>query len=443
MNLNSGERVTLQGGVQQLPLDVIRGWLRVRYYNPSLLRDLRFRMPPRSQRVFLLLPLVLIVALASPSTAQQWDVPAREMAEKIVARAQSRSGLSLTVKNISSLPSARVAEVERALESELRRRGVSLAGPEQALEQVRVTLSENTACYLWVAEVGHDETWDVVMVQTPLAAAAAQSPAALMLRRTLLWSQAEPVLDVIASGDGDLIVLGRDSLSLYRMQERKWQLAATASLAHSRPWPRDLRGRLAIQADGTVHAYLPGVQCAGATLPQLSLACKESDDPWPLSPEVNAFFSSRRNFFTGAVKLARSSEAGDLGPFYSAAMFAQGEHGFWIVAFTTGSARLINAQGQAVTTFTNWGSDLAGIASDCGSGWQLLATRAGDNTLPDSLAAYEIVNREAVEAGVPLEFGGPITAMWSAAEGRSATVIARNRKSGEYEAFSVSAACGR
>ena len=65
------------------------------------------------------------------------------------------------------------------------------------------------------------------------------------------------------------------------------------------------------------------------------MSCKESDDPWPLSPEVNAFFSSRRNFFTGTVKLARSSQAGDLGPFYSAAMFPQGERGFWIVAFTT------------------------------------------------------------------------------------------------------------
>lgn len=446
MNLHSGERVTVTDGVRQLPPDAIcGGWSRVGCYNPIFPRDLRFRMPSRSQPVFFLLPLALLVALSLtiPAAAQQWDEPARELAEKIVARTQSRTALSLTVKNISSLPQSRVAEVERALESELRRRGVSLAVPEQAMEQARVTLSENTAGYLWVAEVGHDDSWDVVMVQTLLPAPAAQPPAALVLRRTLLWSQPEPMLDVIAGGDGGLMVLGRDSVSLYRVQDRKGQLAAAVPLTHSLPWPRDLRGRLVLQAEGSFRAYLPGVQCSGAMQPQLNLACLESDDPWLLSPEVNAFFTSHRNFFTGAVKLARSSEAGDLGAFYSAATFPQGERGFWIVAFTSGAARLINAQGQAVTTFPGWGSDLAGIASDCGSGWMVLATRAADSTLPDLLAAYEIVNRDAVQAASPLEFAGPITALWSAADSRSATVIAHNLKTGNYEAFSVSVACGR
>jgi len=118
--------------------------MRVGCYNPTFPRDLRFRMPSRSQRVFFLLALAILVAFAftTPAAAQEWDAPARELAEKIVARTQSRTGLSLTVKNISSLPQSRVTEVQRALESELRRRGVSLAVPEQAMEQARVTLSE-------------------------------------------------------------------------------------------------------------------------------------------------------------------------------------------------------------------------------------------------------------------------------------------------------------
>jgi len=419
--------------------------MRAECYNPAFPRDLRFRMPSRSQPVYFLLLQAILVALVltAPAAAQEWDAPARELAEKIVARTQSRTALSLTVKNISSLPQSRVADVQRALESQLRRRGVSLAGPEHAMEQVRVTLSENTSGYLWVAEIGHDNSWDVVMVQAPFLATGERAPAALVLRRSLLWSQSDLMLDVVSTGDGGLLVLGRDTVSLYRVQDRKWQLAGTAPLAHSRPWPRDLRGRLVLQADGSFRAYLPGVQCPGTTQPQLNLACRESDDPWPLSPEVNAFFSSRRNFFTGAVKLTGSNAAGDLGPFYSAAMFPQGERGFWIVAFTSGAVRLINAQGQAAATFNGWGSDLAGITSDCGSGWQVLATRTGDSTLPDSLAAYEIMNRDAVEAGLPLEFAGPITALWSVADGRSATVIAHNLRTGDYEAFSISAVCGR
>ena len=81
-------------------------------------------MSSLSQRVFLASFIALVLAI--PAAAQEWDAPAREMAEKIIARAQSRSGLSLTVKNISSLPPARAAEVQRALESALRSRGVSL-----------------------------------------------------------------------------------------------------------------------------------------------------------------------------------------------------------------------------------------------------------------------------------------------------------------------------
>jgi len=419
--------------------------MRVGCYNPAFPRDLRFRMPSHSQRVLFFLSVAIVVGLVltAPVAAQEWDAPARELAEKIIAHAQSRSLLSLTVKNMSSLPPSHVAEVQRALESELRRRGVGLVEPERAMEQARVTLSENTSGYLWVAEIGHDDSWDVVMVRVPALALAERAPAALALRRTPLWSLPEPMLDVVSTADGGLLVLGRDSVSLYRVQDRKWQLAGAAPLTHSRPWPRDLRGRLVIEADGSFRTYVPGVQCAGTIRPQLNLACQGSDDPWPLSPEVNAFFNSRRNFFTGAVKLARGSQAGDLGPFSSAAIFAQGERGFWIVTFKDGSAKLINAQGQVVTTFNGWGSDLAGIASDCGSGWQVLATRATDRTVPDSLTAYEIAGRDAVEAAPALEFSGPITALWSASDGRNVTTISHNLRTGDYEAFSVSAVCGR
>jgi hypothetical protein len=419
--------------------------MRAECYNPIFPRDPRFRMPSRNQPGFFLASLAVLVALAltSRAAAQQWDAPARELAEKIMAHAQSRSSLSLTVKNLSSLPPARMAEVQHAIESELRRRGVGLVEADRAIDQARVTLSENTTGYLWIAEIGHDDSWEVVMVPVPAPASAERAPAALTLRRTTLWSQPEPMLDVASAADGGLLVLGSDTLSLYRVQDRKWQVAGVAPLAHPRPWPRDLRGRLVLETSGSLRAYLPGVQCAGSIQPQLSVTCQASDDPWPLSPEVYAFFSGSRNFFTGAVKLARGGQAGDLGPFYSAAMFPQGERGFWIVAFTDGNAKLINAQGQVGTAFTSWGSDVAGVASDCGSGWQVLATRATDRTLPDALTAYEIVNREAVEAAPALEFAGPVTALWSVADGRSATAISHNLRTGDYEAFSVSAVCSR
>jgi len=90
----------------------------------------------------------------------------------------------------------------------------------------------------------------------------------------------------------------------------------------------------------------------------------------------------------------------------------------------------------------NWGSDVASVKSSCGSGWQVLVARPGDNAV-DSLRAYELPDRDPVAVSPALDFTGGITALWSEAKGTSAVAVSRNAETGNYEAFRLAVACGQ
>ena len=85
---------------------------------------------------------------------------------------------------------------------------------------------------------------------------------------------------------------------------------------------------------------------------------------------------------------------------------------------------------------------MAGVKSRCGSGWQVLATRAGDQAA-DAVRAYEFPDREPVAVSEPVEFGGGITALWTEAKGGTAIAVSRNTETGNYEAFRLAVACGQ
>ena len=59
------------------------------------------------------------------------------------------------------------------------------------------------------------------------------------------------------------------------------------AIAHTRPYPRDMRGELVAAQDHLFDAYLPGVACAGTnTGAQVAVACADSDDPWPVGEDA-------------------------------------------------------------------------------------------------------------------------------------------------------------
>ena len=271
---------------------------------------------------------LLLLAVAH---AADWNAPEQQLARKIVA-ATGPGAVAITIENRSSLTRRENEIIQNGLRSALEALGIRFVKAEQAAATVKISLSENAASYVWVAEV-HEGAGDasVVMVSVPRpeGSAAAHDSVPLSLRKTLLWAQDEPILDVVVleenSAPTHIAVLDGERVSLYRMQGGKWQLEQALGIVHARPWPRDLRGRLIPARDHLLDVYLPGVLChSNASMP-LALNCHESDDPWPLVSgtfngtmavfssaglgngastvvaQMGAFFAPTRNFFTGVL----------------------------------------------------------------------------------------------------------------------------------------------
>src|SRR5208283_4031549 len=105
----------------------------------------------------------------------------------------------------------------------------------------------------------------------------------------------------------------------------------------------------------------------------------------------------------------------------------------WVLSGLDGRAQLLNSNAEPVVDVGGWGSQIVGLQSGCGNGWQMLASRAGDLNEPDALQAYEIANRKPVPVSSSIEFAGPITELWPLANGSGAIAIARNLQTEAYE----------
>jgi hypothetical protein len=317
---------------------------------------------------------------------------------------------------------------------------------EQSAATVQVTLSENLREYVWVAEIhqGNNEN-SVAMVTSPRAGfAVVEQPAiALTIRKALLWIDENRILDVaLVNGSSQhMIVLEAEIVELLKFQDGRWQREQSLTVSHAHPWPRDLRGRLALRSDHLFDAYLPGVFCRSSTAAPLALNCYESDDPWPLAAGQSAFFAPARNFFTGALSPGIEKQT-TVKAFYSAAMLPRDKYRLWIFSTVDGEVHLLDGVSDQTAPKLGWGSDVASVRSGCGMGWQLLITGNEDGA-SDSVRAFEVADREPVGVSQAAGFNGKITALWADADGTGAIAISQNSETGKYEAYRLSIACGQ
>jgi hypothetical protein len=432
--------------------------------------------------------------LPSSLLASGFGDAARQLAQKISA-SSGPGAFALEITNRSSLDEKSVREVSSALQAGLDVEGVHITKAEQATGTVEIVLSESLRDYVWTAEItiGSDEK-KVVMVSLPRPPAEPPFAPAfpIVLKTTFLLSQERPMLDfalVDMPGGSRLIVLEADAVSVYRHQGAipgssnsagnstgRWQLEASLPIAHSRPFPRDLRGRLLLRRDHLFDVYLPGTFCRTNSSPAapLTIACNDSDDPWPLAPVaslgslgsddngVRAFFASKRNFFTGALSPA-IGKISNVPSFYSAAALPRSNYTLWAFAAVDGSLHLVDGVTDQAIRGVKWGSDVAAVHSSCGGGTQLLASevesprrgekehddlrtdlRTGLRTglRTDDLRAYEIPDRDPVAVSAAVEFVGQIAALWPESAGNGAAAIVRRTDTGWYEAYSISVFCG-
>jgi hypothetical protein len=392
--------------------------------------------------------LVLMLLSAPKILASEWHAPEEQLARRI-ASVTGPGAVALNLVNRSSLSSADLAEIHRGISVELAALGIRFVSENQFAATVQITLSENLQNYVWVAEIhqGNNEP-TVVMVVTPRSTPVpVEHPAsALTIQKKLLWVDENRILDValVNSNPQHLILLEPDSVVLLKFQDGRWQPEQSMALAHSHPWPRDLRGRLALRKDHLLDAYLPGVLCKSAATAPLGLNCYESDDPWPLGSDqsgLSAFFAPTRNFFTGALSPGIEKQT-SVGAFYSAAVLPRDKYKLWIFAAVDGQVHLVDGVTDQTAGRLNWGSDIASVQSGCGLGWQVLVTGSADGA-GDTVRAFEIADREAVAVSQPAEFNGGITALWADSDGTGAVAVSLNSETGRYEAYRLSIACSR
>jgi hypothetical protein len=436
---------------------------------PNVIADMAKRAV-RLTSCFLSVPFLLTMfSLSTAALAADWSAPETQLARKIAA-VTGPGAVVLTVQNRSSLTRRESEIIQNGLRVALEGVGLRFVPDDQAAASVTVSLSENLTAYVWVAEIrqGTNES-AVVMVQLPRpeGSTGPRDSVPLTLRKIPMWVQAEPILDVAVLEENapptHIAVLDAAKVSLYRMQGGKWQLEQALEILHAKPWPRDLRGRLILARDHLLDVYLPGVICHSSANPPLALNCRESDDPWPLAaaggatvfpsagasdlaapaastatPQTKAFFAPTRNFFTG-VLAPGVGKFTTVPKFYSAAWLPRDRYTLWLFSATDGQVHMVDGVSDQVAKL-GWGSDFTSVRTMCGAGWQVLAPGSGD-VAEDTLRAYEIPDRDPVAVSAATDLPGTITTLWTEPRGDTAITVARNRETGNYEAFRLALAC--
>lgn len=394
---------------------------------------------------------------SAPASAlpANWTDAVQTLASRIVALTDESKPASLEATNISSLNATEVTEISAALQAELSQR-LHLVPASDAQARIVVTLSQGEPGYVWVAQVDGTGSQKIAMISIPSEGnpPVRGEQAVMSLQRKIVWSQREPFLDFAApdapaSGVPQAIVLETARIVSYESRGGQWTPSATIALHPAAILPRDARGMIR-QSAGELEALLPGEACSGTSASVLSLSCTPypSTNPemnWPLAAagagRANATFRANRNFFDGLNPAG--GQAGEKWPaFYTAAdIGGQGEPR-WVLAELDGKSRLYGGSTKAAAVFSGWGDDIAAIQSGCRAEPEILATGTGDGTQPDHIQIYEIRNRQAIAAGQPLDFPGPIFALWPSTDLKSARVVSQNLQTGMYEASIVTVSCG-
>jgi hypothetical protein len=415
---------------------------------------------------------VVVAALACLTPAARaatWEQPAADLAKQIAALS-GPGPAKLTIRNESALSLVELPVIRRLLERDLREFGV-VAGDRDSATLIRITLSENLQGGLWVAEVVEGTEARVTMVRVNLGGAtSASGPSSLVVQRTLMMTQPGPILDAQMFTVGTLprfVVLEPEQIATFVRSsaglafagapaDGAWVEEQQFPIAHTRPYPRDMRAELVPAQDHLFDAYLPGVQCAGTnTGAQIAVTCADSDDPWPVSGPIGnqvagtvggptgvpqrAFYNAMRDFFTGVLAPGYGM---DLPPFYQASDIPRPTGTGLLLNTVDGRLLLIeNNTLKPVAGASDWGSDFAVLRSECGSGVQALVSGSGAASGGDSLRAYELVGREAVAVSPALPVDGAVMAIHAETSGTSATVVVRRDAPLRYEVWNGAALC--
>jgi hypothetical protein len=414
--------------------------------------------PLRSRgRLFLCLVLLtFLVAFPGALRADSLEDAARALARKVVANHKKNLGSSYVWENHASVSLATSERMREAFEVELERLlRIRVDHVEQASTSILITESASQIHLLAKDSSQGGDIIDSVTLPKGQFASIEGAGTVLKLDRQILWQQPESMLDLAVSNDPSgkpeiLVVLGRESLSLYTWIEGQWVRKNSTSLPHSKTPLRDLRGEIHIY-DHFFQFHLPGMECDGDAWQKLTFECEEQTGIWHAEVDFLLPFSldAGRNFFAIDPHYIGPKKS-TLSGFFSVAPYSQSRPDFQdqeTLAGADGHAYiyLSGNEREKIPEYlerlpVNWGSDLAQFSVNCREGSLVLASGARDHSSRDTLQGFEVEPRTVTPVTATAEFPGPILSLKNT-DDSEAIAIVFNLTTGNYEAYRVTVEC--
>jgi hypothetical protein len=395
----------------------------------------------------------VLAVVALPSRA---DTPAtnaaRELARKIAPQLDLKQTAHIEFRDLTNeMGAAEISEAQHAFENELTSHGFRFTAAASAQITVKVSLSADSDSRLWIAEYTQDAHTSVAIVSfasRPANPAATQG--AILIQRQLILSQPEPILDFAFAGQSSdtntpLLVLSPASISVMRFRDKSWQLHSMDYLQLSAPISRDLQGEITVSGL-TFEARLANILCSGTISDVGTTRCASSSgSPWDSSAASGksqfASAAAARNWFDWSDATSATSPRPS---FFGVAGFATGDQSLSATANTDGEIRIYGESSTEPTaSLAGFGSQIEGVQTGCGTGWQILTTTAADYSKPDAVQAQEWTGREFRASSAAVEFEGPVLALRRGTETNSVRAIVHNLKTGMYEAYTLNVFCNR
>jgi hypothetical protein len=434
--------------------------------------------PPRLRGRFFLFSLLGFLFLCGPAArADSLEEAARNFARKVASLLPSHNSVSLSVRNLSSLSAEQISDFSQVVEGEIQSRGHKISSADAAGVLLRVTLSESPASLLAIAEVVENGQSRFVLESFSLAEVpyGGSNSKKVTLSRELVWKQQDPILDLkflLSTGQKQerIAVLSPNALSLYEGEEMSWSQVKSLPIPRSGPQSRAPRGQL-FQLSENGHprliANFPKLICSidlGGTLDSMNLECNANEEKelvglsfltaGPFLLDNLAKWDSSGSYFTGEI-YAESGIRLHIDPFFSAGFLGLKSGEPPVVLATAGidgRGRILDKDAKQLLSFKDWGSQLTTIHSSCDDGWRILATARGDQTGSDGITPYQFEEHDVIAFDQPVAMPGPVLSLGSeqvpsdaefTGHHDGAIAVVRNLKTGEYEAYRISMACGR
>jgi hypothetical protein len=291
--------------------------------------------------------------------------------------------MSCEIRNTSSLEPDDVARVEQALKAALKGQCVRIQANGSETANVLVTLSENLKGFLWVAELHQGpatvQMFKVVPHSAEFSGAARALPLSIHSER--FWDGPDRILDaaLVSSPAGDrLLVLLLPDAMLIRNLNKYSESKIAISLAISPSTFRDPSGTLSQEVGNSIEARHGRRNCSVSLDTYTLIKCED--------------------YRGESMSVAGAPIRG----------------------------------GQIVPASTN-------CARGKGTSW--FVTGTGDDTQPDFLEIVFSQNSESAVGSNRVNFSGPILSIHGGQGDASSTVIVKNLRTRNYEAYRLSISC--